>query len=40
MQLTSSHDMDQRSYYKNQPVHASLDKTTKDSEIEVPKQKD
>lgn len=40
MQLTSSHDMDQRSYYKNRPVYASLNKSTKDSKIEVPKQKD
>lgn len=39
MQLASSRNIDQQYYYRNWPVHASLNKTTKNFKIEEPKPK-
>lgn len=39
MQLSASRDMDQRCHRGNRPVHASLDKTSKDSRAKEPKSK-
>lgn len=39
MQSASNYNIDQYYYYKNRPVHASLDKATKNSKIEKPKLK-